>query len=419
MKSLHAFSPLPIGSMTLPARVFKTATSETCATEDGEVSDLLLDFYDPIAQAGTPLIITGAIYVSADGKAANYQLGADNDVRKQGLNRLTDRVHVYGGRIIAQLNHAGRQMIPSALGLGAAVSSSAVYEWSLGTRPRQLDEPEIRRISAAFADAARRCQEAGFDGIQLQAAHGYLISQFLTPHTNRRRDDYRVTPQGQSKFLIEVYETVRKAVGKDFPVLLKINGDDALILGRGLGTDALVETAHTMQERGVAAIEVSVGHYVSLFPGFRGRFTEYLRDFLDVGVGAQLPPLQKHGMKIGRPLLGALLNLWRPARQGFNLQYAKRFKARLSIPVICVGGFHELDEINRAIGAGECDAVSIGRAMIADPSFYRNLRVGTSGPKCDYCNRCLAVAGTRRIDCYNDAVRRRPLQSSELRRRAP
>jgi 2,4-dienoyl-CoA reductase-like NADH-dependent reductase (Old Yellow Enzyme family) len=401
--------------MEVAGRIFKTATSETRATSDGYVSDLLLDFYRPIARARTPLIITGAMYVRQDGKAANHQLAADSDDRVEGLRRLTKLVHDEEGLIIAQLNHAGRQVIPSAVGLNGAVSASRVYDWSLGTWPRKLEKREIAELVKAFADAAVRCKQAGFDGIQLQAAHGYLLAQFMTPHTNRRRDEYGVSSEG-SRFLCDVYDRTRVAVGKDFPILLKINGADALLLGRGLRTAELVHLAVEMEERGVDAVEVSVGHYVSLLPGFRGRFKDYLRDFLEHGTGAKLPWPQRVSMKLGRPLLGRLFELCWPPKEGFNSHFAPQFKRQLAIPVICVGGYHGVDAINRAISEGTCDAVSIGRAMVADPWLYHNLRKGTLGPECSYCNRCLAVAGARPIDCYDSSVRRPSLPPGALDR---
>jgi 2,4-dienoyl-CoA reductase-like NADH-dependent reductase (Old Yellow Enzyme family) len=304
---------------------------------------------------------------------------------------------------VAQLNHAGRQLIPKAVDLKEALSPSAVCDMTLGTRPRALRVDEIRRVIDAFGAAARRCRDAGFDGVQLQAAHGYLISQFLTPHTNRRDDDYGAA--AGSRFLCEVHDAVRRQAGEDFPVLLKINGHDALPLANGLGTDALVEVARRMQERGIAAVEVSVGHYASMFPGFRGHFRHFLRDMLGPeGSGQKLPCLQQTMLRLGRPVLGPLFNLLWPRQPGFNLRFAARFKQALTIPVICVGGFDDLESINAPLGRGDCDAVSIGRAMIADPQFHRHLRLGVAGPRCDYCNRCLARAGSRPLRCYNPDV---------------
>jgi 2,4-dienoyl-CoA reductase-like NADH-dependent reductase (Old Yellow Enzyme family) len=184
------FTPLRIGSLTLPGRFVKSATSETRATEDGFATQATIDFYEPIARAGTPLIITGNIYVSLDGKSTPLQMGIEDDDRIPALARLVDAVHAHDVRIFAQLSHSGRQVLPAFAGITEAVSCSSVKDNSTGVRPRELTIPEIHRVADRFADAADRCRAAGFDGVEIHAGHGYLISQFLTPHTNRRTDEY-------------------------------------------------------------------------------------------------------------------------------------------------------------------------------------------------------------------------------------
>ena len=148
------FSPLRIGTLSLPARLFKTATAETRASADGFVTDAVLDFYEPMARAGTPLIITGNIYISRQAKSAPFQLGADDDNKIPGLGRLVSAVHAHGARIFAQLNHCGRQVVPDFVGADEVVSASAVKDLLTGTRPRQMSVAEIQRIVADFADAA-------------------------------------------------------------------------------------------------------------------------------------------------------------------------------------------------------------------------------------------------------------------------
>ncbi|MBS0555247.1 MAG: NADH:flavin oxidoreductase, partial [Proteobacteria bacterium] len=179
------FAPIRIGSLELPARLFKTATAETRASADGFVTDELVEFYRLIAMGGTPLIITGNIYVSQQGKSAPRQVGADDDDKIVGLARIPEVVHGCGGRIFAQLNHCGRQVVPDFVGATDVVSASAVKDLLTGTQPRAMRVAEIAAIVEQFGEAARRCKEAGFDGVQMHSANGYLMSQFLTPYTNR------------------------------------------------------------------------------------------------------------------------------------------------------------------------------------------------------------------------------------------
>ena len=399
------FRPLSIGSLSLPGRVFKAATSETRADENGFVTDELLDFYEPIARAGTPLIITGNLWITGGGKSTPRQCGVDRDDKIPGLRRLTELAHGHGSKIFAQLNHCGRQVLPAAVGLEFAVSASDVKEPSTGTRPRPLTREGIAEIVEAFATAAERCRRAGFDGVQIHAAHGYLISQFLTPHTNRRDDEYGGSFENRLRFLLEVYRATRARVGVEFPIILKLNGSDSLPLRHGLGPEELSRIALEMERQGLDGVEVSIGHYESGMPVVRGRFWRFFRTAARGGAGLQLAGWRRVGVRVLWPVLALGSNLLWWHYQGFNLKYARRFKERLSIPVISVGGFQSRETMERAIADGLCDAVSCARTMVADPLLYRHLREGAQGPRCVFCNACIARVGGQPVDCYHPDVR--------------
>jgi len=399
------FTPIRIGALELPGRLFKTATAETRASADGFVTDEVVEFYRLLALGETPLIITGNIYVSRQGKSAPRQLGADADDKIAGLARVAKEVHAHGGRIFAQLNHCGRQVVPDFVGATDVVSASAVKDLLTGTRPRALSAAEIAAIVEAYGEAARRCREAGFDGVQMHSANGYLMSQFLTPYTNRRDDAYGGTLEGRTRFGREVLAAIRRRVGAHFPVIIKMNGADALPLRDGLKTAELVEAARIMEAAGVDAVEISVGHYESGFPMVRGRFGRCLRNMLQGGSMAHLPPLRRLLLTVFRPLVTLACNLLWKGREGFNLDYTPTFKARLTIPVICVGGFRTRATMEAAIADGLCDAVSAGRPFLADPFLYRHLRDGTPGPRCVDCNACVGHLGAQPADCYHPRVR--------------
>ena len=399
------FQPIRIGALDVPGRVWKSATSETRASDDGEVTDSLLSFYEPIAAAGTPLIITGNLYVSEQGKSTRWQAGADRDVLVPGLRRWADLVHRHRGLLVAQLNHCGRQTMPRAIG-HEAVSASDVREKLTGTRPRPLRADELPGIVDAFARAAERCVSAGFDGIQIHAGHGYLLHQFLTPYTNRRSDDHGGSFDRRLRLLRDVHRAIRARVGDRVPVLLKLGGHDALPGRDGLDTAALAAVAYAMQEEGIDAVEVTVGHYESGPLMVRGRFGPFFEGLLTEGIGPELAIHRRLALRAARrPLAKLAERLW-PYREGFNLPYAEAFRARLRIPVVCVGGFRTGAAMEAALTSGRCDAVSVARAMIADPLLYRHLREGTSGPRCELCNGCIARAGSRPIDCYSPTIRR-------------
>ncbi|MFP5247019.1 MAG: NADH:flavin oxidoreductase [Thermoanaerobaculia bacterium] len=398
------FTPITIGSLPLSGRVWKAATSETRASVDGVATPLLTEFYEPMARGGVPLIVTGNLYVTLDGKSTPMQMGIESDDKIAPLRKLVDAVHAHGTKIFAQLGHSGRQVIPPFAGLPEALSASNVKDLSTGTKPRPLTIPEIQRIVQAFGDAATRSKAAGFDGVQIHAGHGYLINQFLTPYTNRRNDDYGGTPEKRLRFLREVYRAVRAAVGNDYPVTMKLNGSDWLPLRPGLKPRDLVAIAKAMEDEGIDAVEVTVGHYESGFPVVRGRFGRALRAMLDGGV-RYMSPLRKLAFNVGWPIMAVVFNIVFKPREGFNLEYARQFKAALKIPVISVGGFLTREAMESAINKGWCDAVSLGRGFIANPLLYKQMRDGTPGPRCNNCNACVGVIGMQPVDCYHPRIR--------------
>jgi 2,4-dienoyl-CoA reductase-like NADH-dependent reductase (Old Yellow Enzyme family) len=398
------FTPIRIGKLKLAGRLIKTATAETRATDEGFVTPELIAFYVPMARGGVPLIITGNIYVGRDGKSAPRQVGADADDKIPGLKQLVDAVHAHGTMMFAQLNHCGRQVVPRFAGLTEAVSASAKTELVTGTRPRALTVAEIQRLVERYADAAERCKRAGFDGVQIHAANGYLMSQFLTPYTNRRTDEYGGSVTGRTRLLREALRAIKARVGPDFPVIVKLNGSDYLPLRPGLKTADLAEIAAILEREGADAIEVSVGHYESGFPMVHGTFGRCLRNMVQ-GSMSYLPFLRRWLFRLFWPFLALVFNLLWPRREGFNSGYARAIKPKLSIPVICVGGFRTRDAMEAALRERRCDIVSAGRAFIADPFLYRHLRDDEPGPRCVDCNACVGHLGAQPADCYHPVVK--------------
>lgn len=412
------FDPIRIGKLEVSGRLFKTATAETRATEDGYVSDELVEWYETLARGGVPLIITGNLYVAREGKSTYRMCAADSDDRVAGLARLASACHRHGAKLIAQLSHCGRQLILGHTGVEVAVSASNVWEPMMGAKPRPLRGDELPGIVDAFASAAVRCQAAGFDGVQIHAAHGYLLSQFLTPHTNRRRDAYGGSFENRLRLVREVVEETRRRVGPDFALLLKQNGDDLLPLRRGLHVEENVRIASALVDAGIDAVEVSVGHYESGFPMTAGRFDGFYAELGTRGAGIHMDALRKFALvRFDRPL-GALSSWLWPGGEGFNLDYARRFKQALPVPVISVGGFRTRAAMEKALADGSCDAISCGRGFIADPFLYTHLQSDTPGPQCDSCNLCLARSGTGPVDCWNPSVRaeKERLLTKEIRK---
>jgi 2,4-dienoyl-CoA reductase-like NADH-dependent reductase (Old Yellow Enzyme family) len=405
MAQSSLFTPISIGKLELPGRLVKSATTETRCTEDGFVTDSLIEYYAQIAQGGTPLLITGNAYFDICSKAGPRQIGADNDDKIPGLRRLADAIHRHGSKVFMQIYHVGRQAIPRFAGRKDAVAPSAVFEPSLGVRPREITLEEIRATIKGFAQAATRCQKSGFDGIQIHAAHGYLLNAFLTPHTNRRTDDYGGSFENRLRLPVEVYRAIRQKVGQDYPIILKINGSDDLPLRKGLKPNDMVEIAMRMEAEGVDAIEISAGHYESGFTFERGRWKGFFSTVTTIGMGKNLPWYHRGSARLMAPILDWGLNRIAGYSEGFNLRYSRLFKQALRIPVICVGGFIHREAMEHAISSDECDMVSVARALIADPFLYRHMQKGVQGPQCDFCNACYARGAMWPVDCYNEEVR--------------
>ena len=399
-------TPLQIGTMNVPGRLYKSATSETRASDDGYVTSDLLDFYRPMVAAGTPLIVTGNLYVSRQGQSAGRQAGIDTDDKIDGLAQWADLAHSGGTKLIAQLNHGGRQMA-KAQPRERIVSASNIREPMYGCKPPPLRGDELPGIVDSFVRAAGRAVQAGMDGLQIHAAHGYLLSQFLTPHTNRRTDEYGGSLENRARLLLDVLKAVRAEVGDAFPILVKMNGTDDLPFRRACATAELVQVARWLQDSGADAIEISRGHYES-WPGMvQGNYRGFVYNSVTRGPLASVSRLRKAAMLAAAPVAERIAGQLRPPAEGFNLEFATQFTDAVSIPVICVGGFHTKEGIERAISSGKVDAVSAARAFIADPLLYRNVVAAPSKehPVCGYCNLCIASFSTTRIDCGSADVR--------------
>ncbi|HFD39563.1 MAG TPA: NADH:flavin oxidoreductase, partial [Anaerolineae bacterium] len=210
----NLFTPIQIGSLELKNRLVRSATAERLATEPiGRATSALAEMYRTLARGGVGLIVTGHAYVAPEGKAHPEMLSVHCDQMLPGLRTLTEAVHAEGGRIAMQINHGGRQSDPA---LPERVAPSAVPRPGDERPPRAMTHREIIETVDAFAQAARRAKEAGFDAVQIHAAHGYLIGQFLSPHTNRRTDRWGGDFERRLRFLAAVCEAVRGQVGADY-----------------------------------------------------------------------------------------------------------------------------------------------------------------------------------------------------------
>jgi len=349
----HPFDPIVINGMTLRNRFVRSATWEGLATDNGEVTDRLLQLYRELAEGGVGLIISSHSYVAPNGKATPWQIGICADKLLPGLNQLTRTVHDAGGIIACQLAHAGLFAMADRPGENSLAPSAATGFTQ--TAPREMTEDEINGVVLSFADAAGRAKSAGFDGVQIHAAHGYLLSQFLSPVFNQRRDNYGGDAKNRARIVKEVLIAIRDRVGPDYPVMIKMNCRD--YLDGGLELDDALRIAEILQDNGLNAVEVSGG---TLSSGKQSPSRTAIRETGD---------------------------------EAYFEEAARAFRETLAIPVILVGGIRSYTVADRILAEPAADLVSLSRPLIREPALVNRWLSGDhSRAECLSDNRCFGPA---------------------------
>ena len=344
------FNQTTINGMTLGNRFVRSATWEGMCENDGRPTPKLSSCYSDLAAGGVGLIITGYTFVRPDGKQMPGKMGIHTDDFASDMRALAGAVHSKGGRICMQLVHAGGQTTAKVAGR-RPLAPSAVKVDQFPEEPQAMSQSDIDGIVAVFGEGARRAKEYGFDAVQLHAAHGYLINQFLSPLTNRRTDGYGGPVENRCRFLLEVYRRVRAEVGPDFPVLVKLNGSDNL--EGGLDVQDAVHAARLLDKEKIDAIEVSGGTSAS---GNKG------------------------------PVRTKIDN---PEKEAYNAGLAGEIRKAVSCPVMVVGGFRTLDVINRALAGDGIDYIAMSRPFIREPRLIKRWQEGDRSPaRCISCNGC-------------------------------
>ncbi|MDY6904167.1 MAG: NADH:flavin oxidoreductase [Thermodesulfobacteriota bacterium] len=360
MKQL--FESLNLAGIPIRNRFVRSATWEGMATDKGEVTDDLVSLMVALANGGVGLIVSSHAYVSCEGQASPWQVGIYEDGLIPGLEKMATAVHDAGGRIILQLAHGG--YYASAKLSGAVPFAASDIAGNEKTKRRVMSEQDIADTVSAFAEGARRAKEAGFDGVQIHAAHGYLLSQFLSPAFNRRTDAYGGDITNRSRFLMEVFQRIRETVGNDYPVLIKMNGadyiDDGLVVGDS------VQVAQQLSDVGIDAIELSGGVLTS-------------------------PKLSPSRVKIDSE-----------EKEAYFKAEAARFKSAVDVPLILVGGIRSLPVAERLLTEGTADYFSMSRPLIKEPGLINRWADGdTTRAECISDNRCFMPAMHGKGVCCN------------------
>jgi 2,4-dienoyl-CoA reductase-like NADH-dependent reductase (Old Yellow Enzyme family) len=335
------FERTHIKSMTLANRFVRSATWEGMADDDGICTPKLNKLMKRLAEGGVGLIITGLAFVTREGRAAPWQMGADGDDYLSGLKEMTDAVHRTNGKIALQIAHGGCYSQTQLTGREALAPST--HEAGAIPACREMTVAEIARVVAAFGKSADLAKKAGFDGVQIHAAHGYLLSQFLSPFFNKRSDDYGGSIENRARIVLETLQSVRKAVGDEYPVLIKINSED--FVDGGLSVDEMLYVAAQLERGGIDAIEMSGGTvYVS------GAFSA-------IRTGA--------------------FNT--PEKEVFYREAAMRYKEKIGVPLMLVGGIRSFEVAEKLVSDGATDYISLSRPLIREPGLVNRWKSGNLG----------------------------------------
>jgi len=387
------FTPAKTGNIEVKNRFVRSATAGCLATEEGKVSERYLNLYTNLAKGEIGLIITGYFIIQQNGKALPRAIMVDNDEVIEGLKKLTDEIHKHGAKIVAQINHTGRHANPKISGERQIAPSSVRTITPVFSKPRQMTEMDIKKVIEAFGLAAWRVKEAGFDGVQLHCAHGYLIHQFLSRHTNRRRDRWGGSLEYRMRFLIEVYNFAREKVGPEYPILVKVSSKD--MSTNGLTIEDSVKICKRLSKLGVAAIEVSGGVQDMATGGLVTTRGDFPVDIVLRGRNV----LEKTLIRLKAKSVREKTKF----EENYFLPEARRIKHAVNIPVIVVGGIRDVKKMEQIIENGDADFVSMSRPFIRQPNLIRLIEQGKPNPvTCTSCNKCILEVLTQcnPLRCY-------------------
>ncbi|MBU4318434.1 MAG: NADH:flavin oxidoreductase [Proteobacteria bacterium] len=348
------FEPLKIGKLTIPNRFVRSATYYALSDANGYISDESVELMKTLAEGEVGLIITGYAFVSKQGQVFPDMNGIDEDDHIPAYQKMTLAVHERNGKIVMQIAHGGAQATFAAKGEGDYVAVSFNGDLpDFGRKPRELTDGDIIGIIESFGQAARRVEAAGFDGVQIHGAHGYLVSEFLSPTTNHRKDKWGGSLENRMRFLIEVIRSIKKQVSNDFPVMIKLGCRDYLD-----GTDSLTieegaAVAKAIAAEGIALIEIS-----------HGRVDKNFRKMME-----KINSVEK---------------------EAFMLDDAKAIRSAVSIPLSLVGGIRSLSVAEKLVGSGVVDCISICRPFIREPDLVKQFKKSAkTTADCISCRGCM------------------------------
>jgi len=377
-----AFRPGQLGPITIRNRIIKAATFEG-RTPKGQVTDDLVDFHVKVAAGGVGMTTVAYLAVSPEGRTARACIVLGEETLP-GLKRLTDAIHGEGAAAAAQLGHAGP--VANAKSNRAPALAPSRHIGLMGNVAQAITEADIARVTSDYEKGADVAVQAGFDSLEIHLGHNYLLSAFLSPKLNKRKDGWGGKIENRARFARQVVEAVRRGAGDKVAVTAKLNMVDGV--PGGLWLDESVDVARMLEADGhLDALELTGGSSLAN-PMYLFRGDAPLEEF-----GATLPP----ALKVGFRLLGKRFMPSYPFEEAFFLPYARQFREALTMPLILLGGINRLETIEHAIDLG-FPFVAMGRALLREPDLVNKLEKGSSTESlCIHCNKCMPTiySGTR------------------------
>ena len=412
------FQPLKFKNLTVKNRVFRSNVSGRFDNYDGSGNQARINWEVKFAKGGVGAIVSSFVPVHLRGRIVPNYAMIDNDRHIPFWRAVGKAVHEHDCRFILQLSHAGRQRDIPGMEIATGLSSTGRSDPSHGFRCQAMTTADIKEAVNAFAEGARRAREAGLDGVELHGANGYLITQFLSSAINDRKDEYGGALENRARFVLEVVRAIRKRVGSDFHLQMKISAvehaDAVSFFGIGPAGNTLDDSVRVCQwlvEAGVDAIHVSTGAFFPhpCNPAGSDLPVEELVKTYDTMISSgdlgfrnyvlfrTAPDIARHQWQSTVPAPEKI--------EGLNLPEARKIKAAVNVPVICTGGFQTASVIAAAIERGDCDAVSAARPLIANNDLVEIFRRGQdrADRPCTYCNRCLVNVVENPLGCYEES----------------
>jgi 2,4-dienoyl-CoA reductase-like NADH-dependent reductase (Old Yellow Enzyme family) len=410
------FQPLRFRNLTVKNKLLRSSISGRIDNYDGSGTPARINWEAKFARGGVGAIISAHVPVHVRGRILPNYATIDRDERVKFWRMLIERVHAFDCKFILQLSHAGHQQdIGGVENEGKKpLSSTSKLDWFHGFPSQAMSIEEIRETVGLFAAGARRAREAGADGIELHACNGYLFTQFLSPAINDRKDEYGGSLENRARFLLEVMRAIRKEVGRDFHMQVKISAidrNDAVEpwLPAGTTLEDSLQVARWVEAEGADALHVSTGSYFPHPWNPPGKFPlAAATETYDTMISSGYYGLRNYlAFRYLRPLVH--LAWYRTtkgrAEEAISLEEARAIKAVVAIPVISTGGYQHASVIRAAIEGGGCDAVSIARPLMANYNLPQIWQSGkdTADRPCTYCNKCLLNVLENPLGCYDEA----------------